>query len=72
MHNGPNSSALTTKDGTDMVIIECPFRNLLTYLDILPRTLKLSEGDKYRSDARLAWHRIARQLGRIGGDVLLN
>lgn len=72
MQDGPNLSALATKDGTHLVIIECPFRNLLTYSDILPRTLRLSEGDKYRSDARLACHGIARQLGRAGGDMLLN
>lgn len=75
MHNGPNTSALATKDGTNLVMIECPFGDLLTHFDNLPRTLKFSEGDKYRSDARLAYYGIARQAWpgrRRRYSVLLN
>lgn len=42
MQNGPNYSALTAKDGTELVIIDSLFGVPLTYLDILPRVFRLS------------------------------
>lgn len=56
MHNGPSCSALTAKDGIELVILTALLGVLLIFLDILPRVFRLSEGGKYRSDAKLAGH----------------
>lgn len=64
MHYGPSRSVLITKRGTEPSMVYSPDEIILTCLDILPRILAISEGGKYRSDARLAGHGIAWHLGQ--------
>lgn len=63
MHHGPNRTVLTTKRGTGPLMVYGLDEIILTCLDHLPQILAISEGGKYRSDARLAGHGIAWHLG---------